>query len=81
VIASDIPAHRDLIRLGARGLVLVPPPVRAGRAWHWPEAVERLRGAPPTRVKAPDTSWDETAELLVSRLEAPRAGGAAPRAS
>jgi len=81
VIASDIPAHRDLVRSGAEGLVLVPPPVQGGGAWRWPEAVRCLRGDRPAQVAGPGTTWDESAETIVSRLRGSPAPGAAPRAS
>jgi CHAT domain-containing protein/tetratricopeptide (TPR) repeat protein len=58
VVASDIPAHRDLAALGAKGIVLVPPPVRSAGGWSWPGAVAALRGAPPSDSRPPATSWD-----------------------
>ena len=76
VIASDIPAHRDLARQGARGLVLVAPPVLEHGAWSWPEAVEHLRREPPGEVLPPRSSWDDGADLVVSLLAAPRPGAA-----
>jgi glycosyltransferase involved in cell wall biosynthesis len=76
VIASDIPAHRDLVGQGARGLVLVAPPVLEHGAWHWPEAVERLRGDPPEEVLPPRSTWDDSADVVVSLLGAPRPGTA-----
>ncbi len=64
VVASDIPAHRDLGHLGARGLVLVPPPRLTGGAWSWPEAAEVLRAPPPTDVAPPATTWDAAADAV-----------------
>lgn len=82
VIASDIPAHRDLLMQGADGLVLVPPPVRAEGGWQWPGAVARLRGDPPERVTPPRTTWDESADCVVSLLRrGARPEAAAPGAS
>ncbi len=69
VVASDIPAHQDLVDLGARGIVLVPPPVRTARGLSWPGAAETLRGAPPTVVRPPPLSWDETARVLAGLLQ------------
>jgi glycosyltransferase involved in cell wall biosynthesis len=68
VVASDIPAHRDLLDLGAEGLLLVPPPRQSGGAWSWPEAVALLRASPPERVRPPQTSWDDTARVLARIL-------------
>lgn len=64
VLASDIPAHRDLLAMGAQGLVLVPAPRRQRGAWHWPEALRVLRSAPPEHVAPPDVSWDASAARL-----------------
>jgi glycosyltransferase involved in cell wall biosynthesis len=71
VVASDIPAHRDLVAYGARGVVLVPPPRREGGAWSWPEAARALAGAPPADVAPPSVAWDETARLVATALRAP----------
>ncbi len=68
VLASDIPAHRDLVVAGARGLVLVPPPFRRAGRWRWPGAAERLCVAPPPDVGPPATSWDESAALVADAL-------------
>jgi glycosyltransferase involved in cell wall biosynthesis len=64
VIASDIPAHRDLAGAGAAGLVLVAPPVRQGRTWRWPEAVKALGGPVPETVAPPSGSWRDAAERV-----------------
>ena len=64
VIASDIPAHRDLVELGARGIVLVTAPRREGGGWVWPEAVAALRGTPPDEVAAPPQTWRAAAAVL-----------------
>ena len=65
VIASDIPAHRDLVEMGARGLVLVALPRKQRGAWTWPEAAEVLRTAPPEDCEPPATSWADTARRVV----------------
>jgi len=70
VIASDIAAHRDLVSLGAQGLVLVPPPRLTQGAWSWPEAVAALRASPIVAPRPPATSWDETARLVARALTA-----------
>jgi glycosyltransferase involved in cell wall biosynthesis len=64
VIASDIPAHRDLLDLGAGGLILVPPPTRRRGTWSWPDAVRLLGEAPPEETWPPKTSWDASADLV-----------------
>jgi len=69
VIASDIPAHRELLESGARGLVLVPVPTRREDAWHWPEAVRALRAPPPTWVAPPAWTWDDCARVVATALE------------
>ncbi|MFM8979733.1 MAG: glycosyltransferase [Planctomycetia bacterium] len=69
VVASDIPAHRDLVALGAEGLVLVPPPA-GPRAQAWPgaaQAVARLLSAAP-RLAPPAGSWDVTARTVAEAL-------------
>ncbi len=68
VIATDHAAHRDIERLGARGIVFVPPPRRVGRGWAWPEAIEALRGQPPTDVAPPTWTWDDAAEALAKAI-------------
>jgi hypothetical protein len=69
VIASDIPAHRDLAALGAAGLHLVPPPVRRGAAWAWPEAVALLaRVGSLGPARAPAADWDGVARSLAATL-------------
>lgn len=69
VVASDIPAHRDLLALGAQGMVLVPPPA-GPRALAWPgaaAAVARLLAQAP-RVAPPAGSWDATARTVAEAL-------------
>jgi glycosyltransferase involved in cell wall biosynthesis len=68
VVASDIPAHRDLVALGAKGVVLVAPPRRVGGAWDWSEAVHALRSSPPAEVAPPPASWDASAATVVEAL-------------
>jgi glycosyltransferase involved in cell wall biosynthesis len=68
-IASDIPPHRDLIEAGARGIVLVPLPLRTGATWHWPEAVEALRGAPPSAIAPPAWTWAESAHVIARAIQ------------
>lgn len=68
VIASDIPAHRDLVALGAVGVELVPRPEGADGAWRWPGAAARLSAAPPADVRPPPLSWDESAGRLAELL-------------
>lgn len=68
VIASDIPAHRDLVARGAKGVALVPPPEKHGSGWAWPEAVEALGGMPPDDVAPPPWTWDNAADLWVDVL-------------
>jgi glycosyltransferase involved in cell wall biosynthesis len=65
VVASDIPAHRDLLALGAEGLVVVAPPERGADAW--PAAVVALRRSLPA-PRPPDLSWDATARLVADAL-------------
>jgi glycosyltransferase involved in cell wall biosynthesis len=72
VIASDIPAHRDLVALGARGIVLVPPPRRVGSGWAWPEAAAALRAVPPSDVAPPGTSWDASAREVARAVRGQR---------
>ncbi len=74
VVASDIPAHRDLLALGARGLLLCPPPRRRAGRWEWPEAAARLADPPPTEVAPPAGTWEQTADLLAARLAGPFEG-------
>ena len=74
VVASDIPAHRDLRDLGAEGLVLVPPPRSQGRGWSWPEATAALRALPPASVRPPTPTWDEAARRVAELIR-----GASPR--
>lgn len=69
VIASDIPAHRDLLALGAAGLHLVAAPTRSSGAWAWPEAAALLaRHAFLGPAQPPSTSWDAAAHALASVL-------------
>jgi glycosyltransferase involved in cell wall biosynthesis len=68
VIASDIPAHRDLVAMGARGLVLAGTPARAGNAWVWPEAVQALKESRPAATAAPAATWDEAAFAVAKAL-------------
>ena len=68
VVATDHAAHRDIERLGARGIVFVPPPRRAGDDWQWPEAVAALRGALPADIAPPPTTWDETAAIVADAI-------------
>jgi len=68
VVVSDIPAHRDLLALGAQGLVLVPAPRLEHGTWSWPEAVAALRSSPPAAPRPPATSWDETARIVAKAL-------------
>jgi glycosyltransferase involved in cell wall biosynthesis len=70
VVASDIPAHRDHLARGARGLVLVPPPTRSGGAWRWPGALAALRAPASGDVAPPGDSWDETARGLAAAIAA-----------
>ncbi len=68
VIATDIAAHRDVVALGARGVVLVPTPRKVGGAWSWPEAVRALGEAPPTELAAPTATWDEAAACIAAAI-------------
>ncbi len=67
VVASDVPAHRDLVALGAQGLLLVPPPVRGRGGWRWPGAVRALLGPPPP-VAPPPLAWEAAAEAVARAL-------------
>jgi len=69
VLASDIPAHRDLHDAGARGLTLVPVPRRRGGAWTWPEAVVALQGPPPEAPAPPPDTWADAARALARCIE------------
>jgi len=71
VLASDIPAHRDLVALGARGLVLVEPPSRDGGSWRWDAAVRRLAEPAPVDVAPPAPTWDAAADVVVRALRGP----------
>jgi glycosyltransferase involved in cell wall biosynthesis len=78
VIASDIPAHRDLAALGARGLVIAGLPQRGPGGWSWPEAVRALASPPPPQSPFPPSglgapapppaSWDDAVRVLASAL-------------
>jgi len=69
VIASDIPAHRELA-LGAQGLVIVAKPTRQGSDWSWSEAVEALRDGAPVEVAPPELGdWDVQAGALAAMIE------------
>lgn len=68
VIASDIPAHRDLVETGAEGLLLVPVPLQTGATWHWPEAAEALCEPTPTAVSPPRWTWEASARVLAAAL-------------
>lgn len=69
VIASDIPAHRDLVALGARGIVLAGVPRLQRGVWSWPEAVRALRAGPPPGPPGPPRgTWDEAARLVADAL-------------
>ena len=68
VIASDIPAHRDLMKRGARGLILVPPPEQHGTGWAWPGAVDALASMPPDDVAPPPWTWDDAARAFAEVL-------------
>jgi glycosyltransferase involved in cell wall biosynthesis len=72
VVASDIPAHRDLVALGARGVVLVPPPRLCDGAWMWPEAVAALARPPPSEVRPPAGTWDDAADAVARALRGGR---------
>ena len=67
VVASDIPAHRDLVALGARGLVLVPPPVPDAHAW--PEAAQALLASPPGTIAKPGGTWEDAARVMALALK------------
>ncbi|MFV1959505.1 MAG: glycosyltransferase [Planctomycetota bacterium] len=75
VVASDIPAHRDLEALGAEGLVLVPPPVRGRHGWSWPGAVEALAADLPARVGPPAGTWEDAAAVLAEAVGGSRPPG------
>ncbi len=81
VLASDIPAHRDLLAAGAEGLCLVPRPSRGeGGTFSWPEAVARLGEPPPETVgPPPEATWLRAAEALAALIVGADAdpGGAA----
>ena len=62
VLASDIPAHRELLARGAEGLILVPAPAVGDASW--PEAVAALRESPPGHVAPPAWTWDDAAQAL-----------------
>ena len=68
IIASDIPAHRDLVARGAKGIVLVPAPRQHGSGWAWPEAVQALGGMPPDQIAPPPWTWDDAANAWVEVL-------------
>jgi glycosyltransferase involved in cell wall biosynthesis len=69
VLASDIPAHRDLHARGAQGLVLVAAPGQGGSARHeWAVAAARLRKPPPAAVSAPLWTWADSARQLAALI-------------
>jgi glycosyltransferase involved in cell wall biosynthesis len=68
VVASDIPAHRELLARGARGLLLVPPPRRRIGRWLWSDAARALAGPPPRDVAGPPGTWDEAAAAVAGLL-------------
>jgi glycosyltransferase involved in cell wall biosynthesis len=72
VVASDIPAHRDLLAAGAVGLVLVPPPVSEGAARSWPMAADSVRAGPPAFVSAPPLAWEASAAAVEAALRGRR---------
>jgi glycosyltransferase involved in cell wall biosynthesis len=76
VVASDIPAHRDLL-CGAQGLLLVPPPRRRGSTWTWDEAVDVLRRGEPPPASPPPFSWEGSADLVAAAI---RGGPSVPLA-
>ncbi len=67
VIASDIPAHRELLTRGARGLVLVPEP-RGASPLTWTEALTAVSQTPPVDVSPPAWSWDDAASALAELI-------------
>ena len=67
VIASDIPAHRELAE-GARGVSLVAPPSRAASGLVWPEAAIALRGPRPTEIAPPPPTWDDAASVVADAI-------------
>ena len=67
VIASDIPAHRELVDRGARGLILVPSP-RGTTTPTWTEALAALTDTPPMDVSPPPWTWDDAAKALANLL-------------
>jgi len=69
VVASSIPAHRDLLELGAEGLVLVAKPHGGIGRWSWTEAVEVLRGPLPEVVRPPAASWDRAAAVVARAIQ------------
>lgn len=68
VVASDIPAHRELVRRGARGIVLVPPPRRRRGDWSWPEGARALAEPSPRDVAPPAWTWDDAAERVAGLI-------------
>jgi glycosyltransferase involved in cell wall biosynthesis len=67
VVASDIPAHRDLAASG-RGVVLAGLPRRVGTLWSWPHAASVLRGPVPAVVRPPPWTWESTADLVARAI-------------
>ena len=71
VIASDIPAHRDLVAMGARGLTLAGMPVEGPAGWSWPAAVAALSSGSAGRegpCAAPSGGWDDVARAAAAAL-------------
>ena len=68
VVASDIPAHRELYTDGARGLFLVPPPTKTAGRWSWPGAADAIPAGRPREVAPPPHSWDVTAAIVAGAI-------------
>ncbi len=66
VLASDLPAHRELLAATGSGLVLVPAPRAADGPW--PEGAAAMRDGPAPVVAPPSWTWDEAARVVAAAI-------------
>ena len=66
VLASDLPAHRELAAATGSGLVLVPAP-RASDG-PWPEGATALLATPAPVASPPSWTWDDAARVVAAAI-------------